>query len=61
MPTPNENETQQEFINRCIPMVINEGTAQSPEQAFAICQSMFERNAKMVEILNKIVELLQSN
>jgi hypothetical protein len=61
MPTPTENETQQEFINRCIPMVINEGTAQNPEQAFAICQSMFERNEKMVEILNKILELLQSN
>jgi hypothetical protein len=61
MPTPNENETEQEFVSRCIPIVINEGTAQSTEQAFAICQSMYERNSKMVEILNKIVELLESN
>ena len=61
MPIPNQNETEQEFVSRCIPMVINDGTAQSPEQAYAICQSMYEHNAKMVEILNKILELLESN
>jgi len=61
MPTPNQNETEQEFVSRCIPMVINEGTASNPEQAYVICMSMFEHNAKMVEILNKILELLESN
>jgi len=61
MPTPNENETQEQFIERCIPIVINEGTANNPEQAYAICVNMFERNAKLVEILNEIVSLLEKN
>lgn len=43
MPTPRENETQEAFINRCIPQVINEGTADSLGQAYAICQSMYEQ------------------
>jgi hypothetical protein len=61
MPTPQENETQEEFINRCIPIVINDGAAQSPEQAYAICVNMYEHNDKIIEILNKIVALLENN
>lgn len=44
MPTPKENENEQEFINRCIPIVIQEGTAQDPGQAYAICASMYEQD-----------------
>lgn len=46
MPKPTENETENEFINRCIPEVINDGTTNNPQQAFAICQSIYERHNK---------------
>jgi hypothetical protein len=46
MPTPRENETQDEFVNRCIPKVINDGTTNDPQQAYAICISIYERNNK---------------
>lgn len=39
MPKPKPNETQDEFISRCIPMVISEGTTDDPAQAAAICHS----------------------
>lgn len=52
MPQPQEHETQQEFINRCIPQVINEGTATTPEQAFAICQTFWSRSKKSFNTKN---------
>lgn len=39
MPTPQQDETQEEFIARCIPAVLDEGTAEDQEQAAAICYS----------------------
>lgn len=44
MPTPTATETKKDFIDRCIPYVINEGTANSPEQAYAICQGLWNEN-----------------
>lgn len=44
MPTPNPDEMQEQFISRCIPMVIEEGTAADPTQANAICNSMWEKH-----------------
>lgn len=41
MPTPKADETEDEFIDRCIPIVIGDGTAKDGEQAAAICHSMF--------------------
>lgn len=43
MPTPRADESRSDFLDRCIPQVLDEGTADSPEQAVAICSSMFER------------------
>ncbi len=37
MPEPRADETEQEFIDRCIPVVLEEGTAKDSEQAAAIC------------------------
>jgi len=46
MPSPNpEEETQQEWMSRCIPVVLEEGTAKDQEQASAICHGMW-RDAK---------------
>jgi hypothetical protein len=45
MPTPGENETREDFISRCIPIVLEEGTAENQDQAVAVCNSMW-RDAK---------------
>lgn len=43
MPTPNVGETQDEFISRCIPIVVSEdGVDQA--QASAICNSIWNEN-----------------
>lgn len=43
MPRPNPTETQDEFIERCIPIVLRDGTAGNDSQAVAVCQSMWEQ------------------
>jgi len=46
MPTPTASQTRDEFIAICVPQVIAEGTAQKPQQAVAICISMYEQAKK---------------
>jgi hypothetical protein len=46
MPTPQENEPRDQFIQRCIPQVINEGTARNTAQAYAICINMYDQGKK---------------
>ena len=46
MPTPNANETEKDFVSRCIPIVLDEGTAKDNKQAVAICYSMFRQHHK---------------
>lgn len=41
MPSPDKNETEKHFVERCIPIVIEEGTAKDGAQASAICHSMY--------------------
>lgn len=42
LPTPNIGESRDDFMNRCISFVVNEGTEQ--EQAIAICNRQWEEN-----------------
>lgn len=44
MPTPKDGESEQDFVSRCIPMVMDEGTASDQEQASAICYAMFKEH-----------------
>ena len=44
MPSPNKGESREAFLDRCIPMVVEEGREQ--DQAVAICNSMFESDGK---------------
>ncbi len=37
MPEPNENESEQDFVSRCIPAVLEDGAAEDEKQAAAIC------------------------
>lgn len=41
MATPGQDESQDEFIARCIPIVVEDGTAEDGEQANAVCHSMW--------------------
>ena len=42
MPTPHANESRKDFVSRCIPIVLDEGTARDSKQAAAICNSMWQ-------------------
>jgi len=55
MPTPRKGETHDDFIARCIPIVINDNTASDSKQGYAICQSMWDNKDKAV--MNKPVFL----
>lgn len=43
MPEPKENESEKDFVERCIPMVLDEGTAEDGAQAAAMCHSMYRK------------------
>jgi len=43
MPTPKQGESRKAFVARCIPFVLEEGTASTPQQAAAICNSLYNR------------------
>jgi len=42
MPEPKQNEKHSPFIERCIPIVLKDGTAKNSKQAVAVCNSMWE-------------------
>ena len=52
MPSPNKDETQKEFISRCIPVVMDDGTADNQAQAVAVCYSIW-RTAKEDKNMDK--------
>lgn len=60
MPEPQpSNETFEEWVNRCIPVVLDDNTAENQDQAYKICESMWENADKMekfVEIEKKDVK-----
>jgi HK97 family phage prohead protease len=63
-PKPQDNETEEHFINRCIPMLIDEG--KKPEQAAAICHSLWEKKSaediKLAEeFKQKVLDVIDSN
>lgn len=45
MPTPRSNETRNQFMERCIPILINEGNEQ--DQAVAVCSSLWDSRNKL--------------
>lgn len=44
MPTPNEGESEKDFVERCVPEVIEDGTAEDGTQAAAVCHSMWREH-----------------
>lgn len=61
MPTPRAGESEADYVKRCIPMVIEEGTAENGAQAAAICHSMYQQrnNADQIELLLSANEAYQ--
>jgi len=53
MPVPKKNETEKEFISRCIPYVIKEGTTDDAKQAAAICHSIWKKSKGENKMVNK--------
>ena len=47
MPNPNEGESESDFVSRCVPIIMKEGTAKDNEQAAAICHSKFKQSKKL--------------
>jgi hypothetical protein len=56
MPIPNENESQTEFISRCIPVVLEEGTVSSTEQATAVCYNLWRENKGDKQMENETLQ-----
>jgi hypothetical protein len=48
MPTPNKNEKHDDFIKRCIPIVIEEGAAEDGKQGRAICESIWKKDKEKI-------------
>lgn len=44
MPEPRPGESRDDFIGRCIPVVLDDSTAENQAQAVAVCFSMWEQN-----------------
>jgi hypothetical protein len=51
MPKPRPTESKSEYISRCIPYVIKEGTAKDEKQAAAICNSMWEEKMSNFHVI----------
>lgn len=49
MPNPRKGESEKDYVNRCIPIVLDEGTAKDGAQAAAICHSMYGESKKADE------------
>ena len=43
MPEPGQGESRTDFVERCIPIVLEDGTAEDGDQAVAVCNSMWEQ------------------
>lgn len=46
MPEPSEGESKEDFVKRCIPVVLDDGSAENNDQAVAMCYSMWEQSKK---------------
>lgn len=49
MPTPKKGESENSFVNRCVPYVLKEGAAKSKEQAVAMCHRLYKNQKKNKE------------
>lgn len=55
MPTPNEGESESDFVSRCIPIVIEDGSAEDQDQAVAMCYSYWEQAKKEKDVFRGLL------
>jgi len=55
MPTPRDDESREDFRARCVPIVLDEGTAKDQDQAVATCNSMYDEAHTASEIVRDYV------
>lgn len=51
MPKPIPGQSEEDFMGKCIPQVLNDGTAENQQQAVAICYSIWEEHKKNIKEL----------
>jgi hypothetical protein len=51
MPKPRKGESKKDYISRCIPIVMDEGTAKDNKQAAAICYSFWDRKDEITDTI----------
>ena len=44
MPIPKKGESQEDFVKRCIPHVMGEGSAENNKQAYAMCVELYKKS-----------------
>jgi len=59
MPKPKLNESRDDYVARCIPIVLDEGTAKDQEQAVAVCSSMWQEAKKETTPHNRLLGLVR--
>ena len=60
MPIPKPNESQADYIARCIPIVIDEGTVEDQDQAVAVCNSMWKESKKEISPHGRLLQMVRS-
>ena len=58
MPTPKPNESEQDFVSRCVPIVVGEGATQ--EQALGKCYGMYSSHKALLEKKEFVKKALDS-
>lgn len=61
MPKPNHNESENDFMTRCIPVVLKEGTAKDNSQAVAMCHSIFREDKEIRYCYKSILEIKEDS
>jgi HK97 family phage prohead protease len=54
MPRPHAGESEDDFMDRCIPYVLDDGTADDEDQAVAICMHIYEERSDKTKIVRKL-------
>lgn len=50
MPKPRAGESESDFVSRCTPIVMSDGTTDDNKQAVAICYSMYRKGKKSADL-----------
>jgi hypothetical protein len=58
MPKPKQGESEADYVGRCVPVVMKDGTAKDNEQAVAVCHSMFKQHGMAANLAAGLTSLV---